>query len=284
MGCGADTEANDLLVALSSGDVFNIPNVDLTAPEFQIPSAGDLDTPIDRLTNEDLTTKSINGTGTFDVLMSSFAAHLQSQYEAGRITGEFYAKAYTELTAAAMANAVQYLLGRDQAYWQAVAAQQNAKAAQAAVITARLQAEIAKAQLQTQRYEAQNNLATYSLTKLKLATEDINYCLAKYNLDNMLPAQLELVKEQREAQRAQTLDTRTDDTPIAGSVGKQKDLYSQQIESYKRDSEVKAAKLFTDAWITMKTMDEGLLPPSGFANTSLDEVLTTLKEMNNFGD
>ena len=66
-------------------------------------------------------------------------------------------------------------------------------------------------------------------------------------------------------------------------MGKQVDLYSQQITSYQRDGEVKTAKLFTDAWITMKTMDEGLLPPTNFQNTSLDAILGDLKTLNGLG-
>ena len=96
----------------------------------------------------------------------------------------------------------------------------------------------------------------------------------------MLPQQLKLIIEQTEAQRAQTLDTRTDGTVVKGSVGKQKELYSQQITSYQRDAEVKASKLFTDAWITQKTIDEGLNPPNGFTNASIDTILTKLKSNN----
>jgi len=82
-------------------------------------------------------------------------------------------------------------------------------------------------------------------------------------------------------QRAQTLDTRSDGvTDVEGVLGKQKDLYTQQITSYRRDAETKVAKLFTDAWITMKTIDEGLSPPTGFTNASLDEILGVLKVNN----
>ncbi len=80
------------------------------------------------------------------------------------------------------------------------------------------------------------------------------------------------------------MDTRTDGvTTITGAVGKQKALYTQQITSYQRDSEVKAGKIFIDAWMTMKTIDEGLLPPDGFTNTNLDEILDTLKTNNDLG-
>ena len=96
----------------------------------------------------------------------------------------------------------------------------------------------------------------------------------------MLPTQRELVTEQIEAARAQTLDTRSVGLPVSGAIGKQKELHSQQITSYKRDAELKAARPFIDAWITMKTVDEGLLPPTNFTNTSLDQILGTLKARN----
>lgn len=97
---------------------------------------------------------------------------------------------------------------------------------------------------------------------------------------SLQPKKEELMQEQIEVQRAQTLDTRSDAAPITGSIGKQKELYTQQITSYKRDSEVKVAKIFSDAWITQKTIDEGILPPDGFTNASLDEILAKLKENN----
>lgn len=281
MGCGAETEANELMTALLAGVSFTIPEVDLGAPEYQLPDIGEIGDPVSKLTNADLTSGAVEGAGTFDVMMKALGAHLQLQFDKGRITGEQYSKVYVELTQGAMANAVQFLLGRDQAYWQAVAAQMQAQVAQAQVVTARVELETAKVKLQALRYETLAQQANYALAKMKLSTESVAYCTGQYTLDNILPMQKLLVSEQAEAQRAQTQDTRSDQiTPVVGLIGKQKDLYSQQITSYKRDSEVKAAKLFTDAWITMKTIDEGLLPPNNFANASLDDILATLKTVN----
>jgi hypothetical protein len=85
-----------------------------------------------------------------------------------------------------------------------------------------------------------------------------------------------LVHEQMEGQRAQTLDTREDgvtrthtvtnpdgttESRLTGLLGVQKSLYGQQIYSYRDDSKVKAGKMFSDLWMTMKTLDEGTLPP-----------------------
>ncbi len=282
MSCGADTEANELLTSLLAGKVFTIPDVDLDDPLYELPASSELDLP-SKLTNADLTTGSIGGSGTFDVVLQGIYAHLKGEFEKGRITGAEYTKAYINMTQAALASSVQFLLGKDQAYWQAIAAQMQARISETQLVTARVQLQIAKAELHSKRFEALNQEAGYALIKMKLATESMAYCLAKFNLDEMAPVQLDAAKEQMEAVRAQTKDTRTDGTPIVGLMGKQKDLYSQQITSYQRDAEVKAAKLFTDAWITQKTIDEGLLPPEAFNNVSLNAILIDLKANNGIG-
>jgi hypothetical protein len=275
--CGAETEANDLVTALIAGKDFTLPDVDLSGPEFDFPADDTIDPPA-ALTNELLTTKMVGGAGTFDVIMASISNHLKAEFEKSRITGEQYTKAYIELTAQSLQGAIQYLTVKDTAYWQAVAAQYQAKIAQAGLVESRVKLEIAKANLATARLEAANQEANYALTKIKVATEEVQYCTGKFGLDNILPQQLLLLTEQTESQRAQTMDTRMNGTtPVTGLMGKQKALYDQQITSYKRDAETKAIKLFTDAWITQKTIDEGLSPPTQFANTELNTILNRLR-------
>lgn len=281
-GCGADIEANALMVSLTEGEDFTIPEVDFTKPEFQLPfdPDGPLYAAVPQITINDLTTRVIGGAGVFDSLMDAFKAHLREEMDKNRITGAEYTKAYIALSESAMSQSVAFLLGKDQAFWQAQTAQFQA-------ITARVEMESSKIRAAAIQLEALNTKANFALTKMKIASEEIGVCTAKYNLETMLPQQLknltvqeDLLTEQMEAQRGQTNDTRTDALPVRGVMGKQKDLYAQQITSYQRDSEVKAGKLFTDAWITMKSIDEGLLPPSGFSNASIDTVLTALKTNN----
>lgn len=278
MACSAEVEANRLLVELTKDEDFTLPDVDMSGPEWDIPGGDDspIFGAIDKVTNESLTTREVGGSGTFDALMESAHTHLKAEFKANRITGGEYTKAYIALTEACMSNAVQFLLGRDQAYWAAALAQIQA-------VTARVQLATAKAQYVLAKVQAATAKSEYALTKMKIATETETYCAALFNSSQLLPQQLKLVTEQTETQRANTLDTRTDGTVVTGTVGKQKDLYSQQITSYQRDAEVKAAKLFTDAWITQKTIDEGLIPPNGFTNASLDPILTTLKANNHLG-
>lgn len=106
----------------------------------------------------------------------------------------------------------------------------------------------------------------------------------QYNLTYMLPKQVILITEQGEAQRAQTLNNRSDGTIVAGLIGKQKQLYTQQIISYQRDAEVKAAKMFIDTWVTQKTIDEGLTAPHALRNAALNTIMTRIIETNELGD
>lgn len=352
--CGAGALANELKDELLTGEVVTLPVIDITGPEFEIPASGSdpIFADIVRLGNTDLTERRVDGNGTFDALMQGFNVHLTREYENNRITGEQYTKAYTALVEGAMSNAVAFLLGKDQAFWQAVTAQQQARLTEIQAVIARVGLEKAKIELAMVQIQARNEEANYALTKMRLATESVQYCTAKYQLEELLPqqkllgaqqirvateaadlavltrtelfpqqvnllikqvaqlekqtlmvvsqttgqdytnnnllpkqalqltAQTDMIREQIEVQRAQTSNNRTDGVPVAGLLGMQKSLFSQQITSYQRDAEIKAARPFIDAWITMKTIDEGVEPPTGFTNVNLDQILATLKANN----
>lgn len=206
-----------------------------------------------RLSNDALTEKVVDGAGIFDVLMRSVSVHLRAEYDASRITGAEYSKTYAALVEATLANSVQFLLGRDKTYWEAKASRYQ--------VETLLPAQLAQITTETARASVEKDKATYELTYI-------------------LPEQKKIVSEQAEAQRAQTLNTRFDGTTVAGVLGQQKALYTQQITSYQRDAEVKAAKLFTDAWTVQKTIDEGLLAPTNFQNATVDTVLNAIKANN----
>ena len=98
------------------------------------------------------------------------------------------------------------------------------------------------------------------------------------------PAETNLIKERFEAERAKTMDTRSDNvTTIVGSIGKQKELYTQQIDSFIKDAQQKIGKMYLDSWITQKTLDEGLAAPTQLTNTEINEVLTSLRTNNSLG-
>ena len=332
MSNGAEIVADALMDSLLTGETFTVPTINLNDPAFNFPSivGNPLYNAVAELTNEDLTTRTVGGSGTYDAIMASQAAHLKDEFNQGRITGAEYTKAYIALAQAAAGQAIQFLLGKDQAYWASVIAQGQA-------LTARVQHETAKVQLAIALVEMNNQRATFALNKIRLANEDAQYGINKYNLDNILPsqkaqitqqtanllsenaniskqgalidsnkavqdaqklsiekntevadynldnlmpAQLTLIKEQGEVQRAQTLDTRSDAAAVAGSVKSQKDLYAQQVISYQRSSQTNAAKVWVDSWVADSALQDSPTVPTGFTSTNIGSVLTTLKTTN----
>lgn len=271
--------ANSLLPELTSGKDFSFPDIDLNDPDFEWEQ--DPNDPIfgniTKLTNADLTTGEVGGSGTFDTVMTSIRAHLLDEYEKTRITGADYVKAYIELTAASLQTGASFLLQRDNAFWQAALARAQAQRAEIEVVVAKVGLQTARAQLAIAKFQALSAEVEYALGKANLAKAGVEFDTGKYQLEQILPAQKDSVIEQANAARAQTSDTRFDGQTVTGSVGKQKDLYTQQITSYQRDSEVKAAKIYSDAWTVMKTIDEGLPAPGSFANSNLDTVMNRIQ-------
>lgn len=128
--------------------------------------------------------------------------------------------------------------------------------------------------------EADTDVKEYQLTSLlpaQTAGHTADTATKTYTKDFILPAQLESTREQMEAHRAKTLDTRSDALPVAGSIGKQNELYAQQVDSYKRDGETKVAKMILDAWTVQRSTDETLAPPSSLADAQINSALSKLR-------
>jgi hypothetical protein len=253
-------EANALFTDLVAGTDFALPDIDLSGPEYEIPGDGvtGIYAPVVKLTNADLTTKEIDGSGTFDWIMSSIMVHLGGEYTKGRITGSEYTKAYIALVQTALSTAITFLVQRDASFWAS-------SQAQIAAITGKVQLATAKMQYASAQADAYLKQAQYAVAKMQLP---------------LLNAQEALVNEQENVQRAQTAEHRSDGILVTGVLAKQKDLITQQIASFLRDAEIKAAKMFADSWSVQKTIDEGLTAPSAFTNAVIDEVMQTVKTNN----
>jgi len=121
---------------------------------------------------------------------------------------------------------------------------------------------------------------TDGVTKTNVGIDTAN-SIASYNLTHILPAQKLNLQEQAEAQRAQTLDTRSNGvTAVAGSIGRQNALYDQQVVSYQKDAELKAAKVFSDIWTVRKTVDEGIGLPAAFDTANIQSVMSKIMTSN----
>lgn len=248
-------DADILYKALLGDQCFCItdicpPPIDLSGSEWTIPVdtesglfGGVQKVEVSELTNED-------GTGAFDVIAGSVKNLLAKEHDRGRITGAEYTHAFANLIESSLVNATSFLLQKDVAYWQAQKGLYDAWATRA-------QVELAKHQIALAQMQQLNQQVEFANGKMQMMVGKEQYANALAGREITLAKQAEMT-----------------DTQI--------DLYKQQITSYQRDAEVKAARLFTDAWITMKTIDEGLGAPDGFTNPRLDDVLKTIRDANGF--
>jgi hypothetical protein len=89
-----------------------------------------------------------------------------------------------------------------------------------------------------------------------------------------------LIDSQINVQRAQTYDTNTDATPVAGVIGIQKQLYQQQIQSYVLDGKNKGVKVLADLWTSAKALDDTVQSPGPLAGNLM---MAANKYMNDLG-
>lgn len=229
------TDAN-LLYSSLTGDLdidFDLPSLDLPT-DFDLPVDDPSLDDIPALTVEELTTKSVDGTGVFDVLMGAVNAQLTEQHQKGRITGGDFAKVYMGSLTAVLQFGTQFLLSRDRARLENRQIVESIKLAQTQRVRAIADVHIARGQIQ----QLKVNLVE---SELKMHTAGNEYALSKMSLVNsyneglVTQANIELIGEQVEVQRAQTWDTHLDGTPITGILGKQKSLIDAQMQTQKEE-------------------------------------------------
>lgn len=153
-----------------------------------------------------ITTGTINGTGTFDVMMQTVFLHLQREYAAGRITGDMYAKAYIEIMNNTLAQATQYVVAAFQA-------------------------------------TANDELVAAQIRKID---KDIE----------LVTEQIELIGYQGVSEQAKYRDV-VDGEVIAGTIGKQKEVYTAQTKGFKDSALQSLAKTMIDTWSVRRSTDEG---------------------------
>ena len=200
-----DVRSKELLNSLTAGLDFSVPNVDQDGASLKIPEAlsNALQGVPDKLTVDLLTERVVDGNGCFDSIMTALKAHLTVEYEAGRVTGAEYTKAYIASMQGALQFAVQYLLGKDLAYYQALGAQAQALQGNIGAYTAKVQLAIAQAQAHTTK-------AQYAGEVLKLGSmeEQTKQVVAQTGLvgeqTKHTTAQTDLVGEQTKTQTEQT--------------------------------------------------------------------------------
>lgn len=185
------------------------------------------------ISNADLTTKVVNGTGIFDELMTAAHAHLDQEWGKQRITGTQYAEVYLGQMTAVLQQSVAFLVQRDAIYLNNLLTQAQIDKANKELALLDKQIELIEAQIASQ-------VANNALIAQKVKTE-----------------------------KAQIQDI-VDGEAVVGVTGAQTALYKQQKEGFIRDAEQKALKIISDTWITRKTVDDGTPLPTGFDTGAVD--------------
>lgn len=301
-----DIRSKELLSSVTEGLDFSIPNVDFDDSAFDIPEslANALQNTPEQLTIDTLTECVVDGNGCFDKVMTALKAHLNLEYEAGRITGAEYTKAYIASMQGALQFSVQYLLGKDNAYFQALGSQAAALRANIDAYTAKVQLAIAQAQAHQNKAEYANKVLALSVTEeqVQLVDAQTENAIKQANLitaqtahttkqtdaiDNQMnlvdaqtetqKQQKELLLEQTEQAHAQVSDTQLDGkTPVTGYIGDQKNLLKQQVVSFKKDSIIKSAKIYADSFATQLSMSAADAAGTGLDSTSIGSAMGKL--------
>lgn len=268
---------------------------------------------VDKLTNQEKT-------GVFDVISQSIKDLLLTEFDKGRITGAAYAETFVRLIEASLANATQFLLQRDVSYWQSRKGFYDAWAVKAQVeltkhnialtqvqhlnqqtefATGKMRMMVAKEQYVTavvqrdlvvpKQLEAQDSQIAGQKAQTALVTEQLNTqvvqtALSEYQLSDVVPAQVAGQEAQTAHTQAQTQMTDAQRTLALPKQIQVQDgqiaLYKQQVISYQRDAELKAAKVFTDTWTALSTVNGADDIPAQYNLSNLNQILTILRAKN----
>lgn len=229
-----------------------------------------------------LTGGALDEAGVFDELMRSFKSHIQEEHTANRITDQNYSTVYLGGMEAAMRAALEFVLNKEL---------NNARIEQIQKQNLKLDEDTALVQAQISLINKQIEQATaeIALINARVITEGHNSDLVEENAVNAgkqgvildkqaqkIDADKDVAVEQKFNLQAQRLDT-VNSLPVAGSIGKQKELYQAQIDGFARDAEQKLSKMLLDAWSVSRTTNDAVEVPTEANNTNIDEVLAYAK-------
>lgn len=232
-----------------------------------------------------------SGDGVFDQLMKSMKAHLIEEFDANRIRGSEYTQVYLQSLQTAMSQAIQWQLGAQIAENQAALIEAQIVNAEKQTLLLEQQRQLLIAQTaQTEEQTLGITAANLNIPKqgdvLDAQEEQIlkqnelttaQILNSEYQTDNTLPAQVAILEQKLITEEAQTKDATAQGT-VAGVIGKQNALYSNQAEGYIRDAEQKASRILSDVWgIAVSADVAGDTIPTEIGKTQMDQMLAELK-------
>jgi hypothetical protein len=226
-------------------------------------------TTVTPITLNELTTVALNGTGVFDVLMRATRAHLQEEFERGRIKGSEYATVYLGSVQQVMQTSLEFLLRKEKQNLESELLMQQIEVAKAEVEIARQNALKIPKEIEILVAQKAQIVAQTALTeqqRLNAVTENTvlvaQECKLKAEFDVLKSTDLKtqqetsLLTQKTATERSQTQAIGVDENSV---VGRQKALYVAQTNGFARDAENKVAKLMIDTWNVRRTTDQGTI-------------------------
>lgn len=213
------------------------------------------------ITIDQITEGAVDGEGVFDKLMQAGEAHLTREYKDNRITGKEYSTVYLGMMQAAMAQAMQFVLGEQQADKQAdllaeqilaVIADTTIKNVQSVQDLLNKQEQVTASTANTVRQDAESG------KKVLLLQEQTDKTTAEEGL----------LTQKKVTETAQTIDA------TGGTMKKNQDLLTAQTNGFARDAEQKLAKIFADVYaINRTTLGSQATVPGGLDDIDITDIV-----------
>lgn len=195
------------------------------------------------ITINDLTTKTLDGNGVFDILMQTIQLRLEAEYKSGRIKGQEYANVYLGAVQATIEQSLRFILEKQ---------------------TVDKQAELLSKQI------LQTEQQTLNTVKEGLILD---------RQESKLTSEINLLVQKLKTERAE-IETTIDGTPVTGRIGTQSGLYKKQTESFDKKAKQDAAKLMSDIFtILYSTVPEDVIAAdNGFSASNVKAAVEHLLE------
>lgn len=140
----------------------------------------------------DLTQSTLEGTGVFDVLMRSMKAHLEAEFQKGRIKGPEYATVYLGSLDTVMQTSLNFLVQRQRIALEAELMAQQVLVATAEVAKANAQVELAQVELLKANVEKDILLLTKDKIPAEIAHLEAQTAVATQQKLNLVSEELRI--------------------------------------------------------------------------------------------
>jgi hypothetical protein len=236
---------------------------------------------IEKIKIEDVTTESLDGTGTFDVLMRAVNGHINKEYTKNRIVGTEYSTVYLGALNSVLDKAMGFAMEVDKSWLEAELLRLQAinleiEADKLAAEVILINAQVEKMGKEMELLDAQILIAACEKLKIEAQTDEIEQntanaviegtvlvateCKLRAEFDVLMEQKLKTIAEtsllgqKMETEKAQTNGAAVTPDSV---IGKQVSLYDAQANGFLRDAEQKAADIMTKTWSVRRTTDEG---------------------------